>query len=70
MVVLCKTCHTTATFNVNSTELVIVTLHPSYVYELQVAAVTVGNGPLSETATFTMPEDGKSQTALVTTTII
>ncbi len=55
----CDSCHSNSTFVVTSTELVVVTLHPSYRYRLLVAAVTVESGPFSEAALFTMPEDGK-----------
>jgi hypothetical protein len=33
-------------------------LHPFYLYELQVAAVTVGPGLFSDIITWRMPEDG------------
>ena len=42
----------------NTTSTVISDLHPSYQYEVQVAAVTVAIGPYSNTAVIQLPESG------------
>ena len=34
-------------------------LHPYYTYEWRVSAVTIGDGPYSETSTVMTPEDGR-----------
>ena len=41
------------------TSLVIMSLHPDYVYEWVVTAVTIGEGPYTTTSSIRMPEDGK-----------
>ena len=45
---------------IGGTEAVLTFLHPSYSYELLVAAVTVESGPFTEALSFTMPEDSKT----------
>ena len=41
----------------NSLELAF--LHPDYVYEWVVTAVTIGEGPYTNVSSIRMPEDGK-----------
>jgi len=42
-----------------STSLVVESLHPDYVYEWTVTAVTIGEGPYTVTSSVRTPEDGK-----------
>ena len=49
------------TVQTEGTEVVISSLHPSYSYELIVAAVTIERGPFSVAVPFTMLEDGRKQ---------
>ena len=44
-----------------STSLELTFLHPDYVYEWVVTAVTIGEGPYTNVSTIRMPEDGKSK---------
>ena len=41
-----------------TTAKIISSLHPSYIYEVVVAAVTIAIGPYSVSVTFGLPEDG------------
>ena len=58
--VLIEELFSNTTFNYNTTGLYITIedLHPFYVYEFNVVAVTIGNGPVAAN-TFQMPEDGE-----------
>lgn len=42
-----------------SSPAVVQNLHPYYLYQLRVSAVTVEDGPFSDLISWTMPEDGK-----------
>lgn len=42
-----------------STTLVIGSLHPDYVYQWTVTAVTIGEGPYATTSSIRTPEDGE-----------
>lgn len=44
---------------ISSTFIVVSSLHPDYMYEWSVAAVTVSTGPYSYTLNITTPENGK-----------
>ena len=58
--VLMEEMFSNTTFNYNTTDLYIMIedLHPFYVYEFNVVAVTIGDGPIA-VETFQMPEDGE-----------
>ena len=45
----------------NSTTIEVLGLHPDYEYEWNVAAVTVGVGPYTNTTTTRLPEDGNNE---------
>ena len=58
--VLIEELFSNTTFNYNTTGLYITIedLHPFYVYEFNVVAVTIGDGPIAADI-FQMPEDGE-----------
>ena len=43
-----------------STNFTITLLHPDYNYQIEISAVTIGNGPRSVPSTLQMPEDGRN----------
>ena len=43
-----------------STNFTITLLHPDYNYQIEISAVTIGNGPRSLPSTLQMPEDGRN----------
>lgn len=47
-------------FIVQETSTTISNLHPFYMYDITVAAITIGTGPKSIEFTITMPQSGKS----------
>ena len=53
---------TTQQYETTTTHVVISSLHPDYTYEWSVAAVTVAEGPYSNTVNVTTPEDGENIT--------
>ena len=50
---------TTLTYNTTEESLTVGFLHPHYQYEVSVAAVTVGQGPFSDSVTIQTPQDGE-----------
>ena len=50
---------TTMTYNTTEESLTVGFLHPHYQYEVSVAAVTVGQGPFSDSVTIQTPQDGE-----------
>ena len=49
----------TTSYTSTETSLTVGFLHPYYQYQVSVAAVTVGQGPFSNTTTIQMPQDGE-----------
>ena len=47
-----------ALYNLTETSLALDSLHPYYVYQCSVAAVTVGTGPFSDSLSIRTHEDG------------
>ena len=61
-IIMTSSQETSTTFRVNgtSTSATLTNLHPSYIYSIQVAAVTTQTGPFSEAVIATTNDDGRS----------
>ena len=59
VVVMVRQTLTSLSLNATSTSLTLPDLHPAYDYSIEVAAVTIGVGPLSAAISVTTPDDGE-----------